>query len=44
MTSVLFNRMMKLCQSWPKDPTKTTRDFGAHLEKQLKIWFPKGKF
>ena len=43
MSSGLYSRFLKLCKSWPLDPAKTTRDFGLHLQKQLQIWFPKGK-
>jgi mitochondrial nucleoid factor 1 len=30
-----YKKFLQLCQMWPLDPTKSSRDLGAHLRQQV---------
>lgn len=39
----LFKRFTNLCQKWPKDESKTGRDYGEYFRAQLSSYFPQGE-
>lgn len=43
MSRELYRRFTSLCQKWPKDETKSGRDYGEFFRKQLGAYFPQGE-
>lgn len=43
MSRELYRRFTSLCQKWPKDETKSGRDYAEFFRKQLGAYFPQGE-
>lgn len=43
MSTALYRGFVRVLESWPVDKTRTGRDIGEKLRKQLAGWFPHGE-